>query len=239
MALVKKVNKRKMRRGNRGNKSEMRLEKSLGFSPYNVGPTFPQEYGTRIVSAAYSASAGATSSTYEYIQTNSLSNSSTFTTQPQYNANLTNLGKTYAAYRVTKYKITFEIFPRAAKNVWLITGNLSEDPNPGTGSTIDFKLASYPFSRFLLVPSTTTVTPNKVGPIIDSHTIMSVVGREEVLTDDNFSGTINSSGVFSAPAKPTLFYYSSSPFSGAYTAGESPIVKVVMEQWVQFFDRRN
>jgi hypothetical protein len=236
----KKKNFRRRKSPNEG-RSDRAVERRLGFGNYIKGPVLKDHYSCIVKSVGYTAPAGATASTYEYIVVNSLLNTSSTTTKtPTYSAIVANVGKNYSSYRVTHARVTNQICSRAITNSFVVSGFVPEDPAPGAGATFDFSLATLPHVNYYLVPATTAVAPTMTDDMQSKKMIFrQLAGTDEVLTDDSYSGSSSTAGVFTTPAKPMYFFWHQGSQSlGAFVANQAPLSKFILEQWVVFYDRR-
>lgn len=228
----------KRKENRKASSSELKLEERLSFPRYNPGPQFPDRYGARIVSSGQYSDAGATASTYGYVVLNSLLTTDHSGPSIVQSASLVNLGKTYASYRVTRYKMVVDILPRLTSSCVSALGPLPENPSPSTAGTFSYALTTSGHVQLMTIPSLTSMSPNyfkfgKAGPMT------AIVGSTDPLTDIDYAGSASSSGIFTGPTKQVYFVMHQAPISGSFTANTSPTYVVHLEQWVEFYDRRN
>ncbi len=151
---------------------------------------------------------------------------------------LANVAKNYSAYRVEKFSVRYNLYSRSSSFYTVIVFPLSEDPAYSSGSSLSIAAGAYPNAHYNIVPANTT-SPCHVLNRSMSHSIRSIVGSNEVATDDNYAGTVNTSGVFSDPAKPVyLIFYTGPTAGGSMVAGEAPRITGTITSWVRFYDKR-
>lgn len=198
---------------------------------------YPPEFEGVVDSWGAVKSVGATAS----ISTTFLSNSLLVSNGLAQSASVAKFASAYSTYRVMKYSFSVRAISNtttATKPVWIAYINLASDPALSTAVSFATNVGGYPKTELQLLPCTLN-TPNimhhKCG-----YYIRDVVGSDDVLTDDTYTGAISSAGVFSDPSNATYFvlYYGLQSGS-AFTAGEAPTFEIRLRQWVRFYDRRN
>jgi len=212
---------------------KQRIPRSVVMRP-SLGPS---DELFKVRTCFYYANAGATASISTAIPINSLLTSGYYSLVGQPTM-LANVAKNYAAYRVERFTLEYDVFSRHTANVLLIVFPLSEDPGYASGSSVQTLAGAFPGAQSHLVPANTTSPCNLYGHKM-GHTIQSIVGSPEIHVDDGYAGTTNTSGVFTDPSKPVyLVFHQGLAAGGTFTAGQSAAIKGVITQWVRFYDKR-
>lgn len=204
---------------------------------YSPLPGFPTEYDTTVKWSGYMSSSGATNTISFVVATNSLLQGGSGVTLGL-TTYVDQLAKAYASYRVTAYKIWLKAMPRSTSITQCSVVHLANDPAYSTGVTFDQSTGSLARSQFAIIPAT-TMTPNVLTLMPSGYSICTVVGSKMPETDINYAGTINSSGVFTAPNVSTVCVVYVGPTSGTFTASQAPQFEVRVKQYVRFFDKRD
>jgi hypothetical protein len=198
------------------------------------------EFDTIVKTAFVHNSAATTNSIQGQIITNSLLQTGATVYTMYTNSMQDELAALYTAYRVVGYSLKYEAVSRSTVDVLLTQIESNEDLTP-TFTTGSFWLAS-PASndqaQLHVVPANTKspcLKHVKVGKVM----LADLVGSDTFETDDNYAGTISSSGVPTTPADVTTsFVIMTKTDSAAFTASTSPYLAGTMLQWVKFYGRR-
>jgi len=209
--------------------SSLRVPKTL--------TTKPQAEYEAILSWDLYSDAGATSTTFQTVSTNSLV---PFTTGATYNTRLATLGRAYTKYRVVAYRYTIEILSRAATadGYAMIANTASTDNAPATGSSLSSSvLIADRLTQTTMVPAINKT--NSKTTVSGRYFLETIIGSPDFKIDESYAGTFNTSGVASPPSTLTYMYIASGPTTGAWTASEAPRFMTRFVQDTIFFAPRN
>lgn len=205
---------------------------------YNHIPSMPDEFDVPIRTFLTLSSAATTASALAILFTNSLlhgADSYTATTNPI----VTNIGRNYTKYRVVGYTKATIASPNDTVDNHLAIVHSPTDLSAGwpSGASWDQSSVMRDKSFYYLVPSSTK-SPCMIKST-QKYDLLSIIGNPEFLTDANYAGTLNASGVPTDPVDLTYAYHYSGKANGTnYTASTIPRYSIMLTQYVKFFDKR-
>ncbi len=199
----------------------------------------PMELPAKIWTNGFYNSSATTNSIQSTVVTNSLLLSAHSFTSGGQSSFLDELALEYQKYRVMAYSLEVELIGRDDQRVSVSLAHQTNLPSYATGSAFDFSSAAVPRSQYLIV-GTNTDSPNVVNFKKVMYRIEDMVGTTAFLAEENYAGTINSSGVFTSPSSPTYSVLHYGQIDGtAFGANSCPLIRVRMCQWVNFYSRRS
>ncbi len=204
---------------------------------YNPLPSMPDEFDSVIRTFGTIAPTATTASISSVVFTNSLLQTSSDFTSSGSSSTLNNIGRNYSKYRVMGYKIKYTLVSRSTGDSHLtvlhtpIAQTFSAGVNWQPDSATRDK-ATY----HVIVANTKSPCVTGGGQKYD---LMSVVGQSEFMEDASYAGTLNSSGVPTSPTDLTYLYFYTGPVAGGnFTASTSPLILLMLTQYVKFYDKQ-
>jgi hypothetical protein len=207
------------------------------FVLYNPLPTGPDEFDTVVKTFAFVGSSAATASISLELGTNTLSHTADSFNGAATNAAVTNIGRTYAKYRIPKYKIQYTVSPRSAIDTHMSVIHSPAVLGLAAGTSFAFETVTRDKSVYHYVPSNTK-SPCMIHSS-SGYSQLAVVGNQEYEQDDKYAGTSNIAGVFTDPAEVSYVTFHMGQTTGAaFTASTAPTVAVILTQYVRFYEKR-
>lgn len=207
---------------------------------YNPLTSMPDEFDTKIRSYANILPTGATQGILSTIFTNSVLHSTDdMASTIGQNLSLSNMARNYAKYRVVSYRLDYVLLPRSATIDSCVAVVHAPDDRSLQYTTSAWTpvAPTQDKSKLHIVPRNTT-SPCVVQSA-GGYSIMSVVGNPEYQQDAEYSGTVSSGGVFTAPSNVTYaYFYAGNVASVAFAASTSPSIHLTLTQYVRFYDKR-
>lgn len=232
---------RKMMKKNNGKKIPKEFKQKRGPNTilYNTIPSMPPEFDTVIKTFGTILSSAATASVFSEVATNSLLHTADALSGSG-SSPLANIARNYSKYRVVGYSIKYNLLSRSTVdvNVAVLHTPNSVSANYPAGSSWNAAAPTSDKSFYYLVPASTKAPCLTGGS--QKYQILSVLGQEEFEEDNTYYGTINTSGVPTAPTDQTFVaFYSGQASGGTFTANTTPHISVTLKQYVRFYDRYN